>query len=95
MKQIYVDHPRIEHGAAQLAVHKKTFDEVLAQLESDLAPLVATWSGGARDLYVAKKQAWHAAAQDLTTLLGTIAKLTSDAHVGYVDTVSRVKDAWT
>lgn len=95
MSKIYVDHARIEHGVAQLRVHKKTFDEVLTQLESDLAPLVSTWSGGARDLYVAKKQAWDAAAQDLTVLLGSIAQLTADAHTGYVDTVSQVRNAWT
>ena len=95
MKQIYVDHPRIEHGAAQLAVHKKTFDEVLAQLESDLAP---------PGRHVERRRARPLRRQEAGLARGgagpdhaarQIAKLTSDAHVGYVDTVSRVKDAWT
>lgn len=94
MKPIYVEHARIENGAAQLRIHKKTFDEVLAQLESDLAPLIATWSGDARNLYVAKKHAWHAAAQDLTALLDTIARITAETHQNYVSAVHDVKNAW-
>lgn len=93
-KDIYVEHARLEATVGHLRGHKRTFDEVLAQLESDLAPMIGTWSGEARDLYLAKKAAWDRAARDLTVLLAYIAKLTEDAHTAYSDTVTRVSTMW-
>jgi ESAT-6 family protein len=95
MVHIYVDHTRIETAAGQLRTHKRTFDQILSQLETDLAPMIGSWSGEARELYLTKKRSWDLAAADLTALLGTIAQLTEDAHVGYVNTVNDVKNSWT
>lgn len=95
MSHIYVEHGRLETAAAQLRGHKKTFDEVLGQLESDLAPMISTWSGAARDLYLEKKVAWDKAALDLTELLAIITKLTEDAHRGYVTTVNELTAMWS
>jgi early secretory antigenic target protein ESAT-6 len=94
MSEIYVEHARIETAATRLRAHKKTFDAVLGQLESDLAPMIATWSGEARDLYLAKKASWDRAALDLTVLLASIATLTEDAHAAYSTTVSELSDMW-
>jgi 6 kDa early secretory antigenic target len=94
MTDIYVDHVRLETAAGQLRTHKSTFDEVLGQLESDLAPMIATWSGEARDLYLAKKASWDRAAADLTELLGAIATITENAHGSYVSTVNELAALW-
>jgi WXG100 family type VII secretion target len=95
MSHIYVEHARLENAAAALRAHKRTFDDVLAQLESDLAPMIATWSGAARDLYLQKKAAWDRAALDLTELLATIGNLTQDAHRAYVATVDELVQMWS
>ena len=95
MTHIYVEHARLENGARQLARHKATFDDVLLQLESDLAPMVSTWSGEARDLYLAKKHAWDVAARDLTAVLAEISRITGEAHTAYSRSVASVKEAWT
>ena len=81
--EIYVEHGRLEAAAGRLRTHKSTFDTILTQLEADLAPMVTTWSGEARDLYMVKKANWDAAAKDLTALLGQIAVLTENAFTGY------------
>lgn len=93
--EIYVEHQRIIDGATALRVHKKTFDEVLGQLETDLAPMINSWTGEARDLYLAKKAIWDRAAADLTVLLGDIATLTEHAYNGYCDTVMTLVEAWS
>jgi len=92
---IYVDHGKIETAAANLLAHKSTFDEVLGQLESDLAPMISSWSGEARDLYLQKKAAWDKAARDISDLLGHIAKLTDDAFTTYANTVFGLVETWT
>lgn len=91
---IYVDHGKIEAAAAHLRGHKKSFDDILSTLEGDLAPMVATWSGEARDLYVAKKANWDHAAADLTALLAHIATITETAHGTYTTTVTEVGEMW-
>lgn len=92
--QIYVEHARLETAASQLRTHKKNFDEILSNLESDLRPMISSWSGDARDLYLVKKNNWDAAAADLTELLADIATLTETAHNNYVTAVSEVGALW-
>ena len=92
---IYVDHAALENATTQLGQHHKTFLETLSELEGDLAPLMETWSGSARDLYVEKQKAWHAAATDLAELLGSIATLTGQAHTEYAQAVDDLVTAWT
>lgn len=93
-KDIYVEHGRIEAAAGRLRTHKTTFGAILSQLEGDLAPMITTWSGEARDLYMVKKANWDAAAKDLTALLGQIAVLTENAFTGYSQTVADVGEMW-
>jgi len=94
MSTIYVEHNRLATGAENLSAHKKTFDEVLSQLESDLAPMISTWSGEARDLYLQKKGLWDKAARDISLLLAHIAKITEDAHNGYAKAVAELAELW-
>lgn len=93
--EIYVEHARIEAAATHLRNHKKTFDEVLAQLESDLSPMVATWTGEARNMYLGKKANWDRAARDLTALLAHIGTVTEQAHAGYTGAVTELSALWT
>ncbi|WP_375500237.1 WXG100 family type VII secretion target [uncultured Jatrophihabitans sp.] len=91
---IYVEHAKIEAAAGHLRAHKKSFDDILSTLEGDLAPMVATWSGEARDLYLTKKRNWDRAAADLTALLAHIATITETAHNTYTATVTEVGEMW-
>lgn len=95
MDPIYVNHPYLSEAATNLAGHKRAFDEVLLGLESDLTPMIATWSGQARDLYLQKKAAWDRAAGDLSTLLAHISTLTEAAYTGYCQAVADVHATWS
>jgi 6 kDa early secretory antigenic target len=95
MDSIYVNHAYLSTAADNLAAHKRTFDEVLSGLESDLAPMISTWSGEARDLYLQKKAAWDRAARDLTALLAHISTITESAYTGYCQAVSDVHAVWS
>jgi len=95
MDTIYVEHGRLDTAAGNFKAHQSTLNEVLSQLESDLAPMISTWSGEARDLYLQKKAAWDKAAQDISNLLGHISKLTGDAYVNYCQAVSDVHTVWS
>jgi early secretory antigenic target protein ESAT-6 len=95
MDTIYVDHGYLSEAASNLAAHKRTFDEVLSGLESDLAPMINTWSGEARDLYLQKKAAWDRAAKDLSDLLAHISTLTEAAYTGYCQAVTDVYATWS
>lgn len=93
--EIYVEHQRIVDAATALRTHKKTFDEVLGQLETGLAPMISTWTGEARDLYMTKKATWDRAAEDLTNLLAGIGNLTERAYEAYCGAVSDVHTIWS
>jgi len=54
----------------QLALN--TLHSQLDQVERDAAPLVATWSGAAREAYDARQAAWRSAAGDLAGVLRRI-----------------------
>jgi early secretory antigenic target protein ESAT-6 len=92
---IYVDPEKLETAAGNFEVHEKSLRSILSQLETDLAPLIASWEGSAQELYVQKKRAWDTAAADLATLLGSITTVTRQAHQGYVDTITANKTMWT
>lgn len=92
---IYVDPEKLEAAAGNFAAHENTLRSILSQLETDLAPLVASWEGDAQQLYVAKRAAWDSAALDLANLLGSITSVTRDAHAGYVETIAKNKAMWT
>ncbi len=60
-----------------------TLTEQLNQLERDAAPLVATWSGEAREAYEVRQRAWRTAATELSTMLIEIKKALDDSTHDY------------
>jgi early secretory antigenic target protein ESAT-6 len=92
---IYVDPAKLEQGAANFETHDRSLRAILSQLEADLAPLIASWEGSAQEMYLQKKAAWDAAANDLAGLLASITSVTRHAHEGYVDTITANKNMWT
>ena len=95
MDTIYVDHGYLSTAADNLAAHQRTFTEVLSGLESDLAPMIGTWSGEARELYLQKKAAWDRAAKDLCDLLAHMSTITESAYEGYCQAVTDVHATWS
>lgn len=54
-------------------------------VERDAAPLVATWSGGAREAYDARQAKWRAAATDLAATLRAIKVAVDQSAADYLN----------
>jgi early secretory antigenic target protein ESAT-6 len=67
----------------------RTLDEQLGQLERDAAPLVATWSGDAREAYEVRHRTWRTAAGELATMLVEIKRALDDSAHDYRHTEDR------
>jgi early secretory antigenic target protein ESAT-6 len=92
---IYFDYPTVQQAAQNYAKRQEGLNTILSDLETNLAPMLASWEGSARDLYFEQKTVWDNAAKDLTSLLQEIAGLTQNAHDGYTKVVSDVKTLWS
>lgn len=91
---IYVDYATIQQAAKDFSRRQQQLTSALETLESGLAPMLASWEGSARDLYVEKKAEWDKAAADLSALLTAISQHTQRAHDGYAEVVTANKSAW-
>ena len=91
---IYVDYTALDQAAKNFATRQEHLVSILENLEAGLAPMLASWEGSARDLYVEKKATWDKAANDLAALLSSIQQHTQKAHDGYADLVASSKSAW-
>ncbi|MEU4694542.1 WXG100 family type VII secretion target [Actinoplanes sp. NPDC023714] len=58
----------------------------LDQLERDAGPLVATWSGEAREAYEQRQARWRAASEDLQGHLRRIRLALEDSAIDYAET---------
>ena len=55
----------------------------LADLKTDIAPMVASWEGAAQGAYYAQQTKWDNAWNDLTTALGEFQRATASASDDY------------
>jgi WXG100 family type VII secretion target len=67
----------------------RMLNEQLSQLERDAAPLVATWTGEAREAYEVRQRTWRTAASELSTMLTEIKRALDDSAHDYRDTEDR------
>ena len=61
----------------------------LGELESDARPLVATWSGPAREAYQERQATWREASGDLITMLTRIRGALDESATDYETTEHR------
>jgi early secretory antigenic target protein ESAT-6 len=64
----------------------------LDQLEQDASPLVAEWTGDAREAYDIRQAKWRAAAADLSDMLRDIQRALDDSAADYQNTEKRNTD---
>ena len=89
---IQVDYAVVEAAAKNFANRQEHLVQILDTLEAGLAPMLASWEGAARDLYLEKKALWDKSAADLGALLTMISTHTQKAHDGYAEVVSEQQD---
>lgn len=66
----------------------------LENLESQLSPMLNTWSGDAKAAYFAQKKQWDEAAQALGTILAQIGQAVHGAHDNYHSAEKNNQGLW-
>lgn len=81
--QIRVNFGSMETAVADIATGVATQGQRLAQLKADIAPMVATWEGGAQAAYYASQTKWDTAWDELTQALQAFQRSTDTATGDY------------
>lgn len=69
---------RLQETSSRIQAAIASLDTQLDQLERDAAPLVATWSGEARQAYQQRQDTWRQASAELTVMLQGIKRALDD-----------------
>ncbi|WDZ86355.1 WXG100 family type VII secretion target [Micromonospora cathayae] len=86
---LVVNFAALQQASADIQRALNTLDSQLGQLERDAAPLVATWSGDAKEAYAQRQTRWRSASQDLQTMLRDIKVAVDDSAADYLNTEKR------
>jgi early secretory antigenic target protein ESAT-6 len=70
--EIVVKFAALHTASDDIASALRTMHTELSELETRIAPMVNTWEGGAQAAYLVRQKEWHAASQDIATLLTQI-----------------------
>jgi WXG100 family type VII secretion target len=79
----------LQKASADIQGALNTIHNQLAQLERDAAPLVAGWSGEAREAYDVRQSKWQQAAGDLSAILRDIKQAIDESAADYQRTEHR------
>lgn len=86
---LVVSFPALQQASADIQKALSTLDAQLGQLERDAAPLVATWSGAAREAYEERQARWRTASRDLQAMLREIKVAVDESAADYLNTERR------
>lgn len=88
-EMLVVNFAALEQASVDIQTALGQLESELSELESDAAPLVAAWSGDAKQAYDARQAKWRAAAADLTAMLRDIKVALDESAADYQSTEMR------
>lgn len=91
---ITVSFGTVMQAQADVANTVSRIESQLGDLRQFLAPLVASWDGGASSDYQTLQKRWDTTANDLNAVLAQISQLLGQAHDGYRQTESANAACW-
>ncbi|WP_375487560.1 WXG100 family type VII secretion target [uncultured Jatrophihabitans sp.] len=95
MGEISVKFEALEAGATGIRNNYTRLTGTIEQLETDLQPMIASWSGAAQESYLACKRQWDEAATALSQVLNSIGSAVNDAHQNYTAAESAAQANWS
>lgn len=95
MAEIHVQFESLAAGEQGIRANYAKLTATLDQLESDLAPMIASWSGAAHEAYLRCKAQWDEAALALAQVLSSIGQAVGQAHENYVGAEQAGRANWS
>ena len=95
MGEIHVQFESLETGASGIRNNYSKLTAAIDQLETDLQPMISSWSGAAQESFLACQQQWNEGAQSLATVLNTVSRAVGEAHTNYSTTHNATIQIWT
>lgn len=95
MPEIKVSYSALGTAEADIKASVGRLRNSLANLERDLAPMAASWTGEASEFYRDKQRQWNTAADELSMLLETVGVGVGEALVNYMNNDNHVRRIWT
>jgi WXG100 family type VII secretion target len=92
---IAVNYAQLAQVESELATSQRSIQAALDTLNSDLAPLFATWQGQGFEAYRIQQERWDAAAAELNHTLQLVHRAVGEANERYQFTDRRVAAAWS
>jgi 6 kDa early secretory antigenic target len=89
---LVVNFVALQKASADIQTALHTLHSQLGQLEQDARPLVAGWTGKAREAYDTRQARWREAAEDLSRILRDIKCALDDSAADYQHTERRNTD---
>lgn len=94
MGEISVKFESLAAGEQGIRNNYAKLTATLDQLESDLQPMISTWSGSAQESYLACKKQWDDAALALSQVLNNIGQAVGQANQNYQAAEAAAKGNW-
>ncbi|WP_030483918.1 WXG100 family type VII secretion target [Nocardioides aequoreus] len=84
----------LEAASADIAGSANKLEARIDQLESELAPMRASWEGEAQAAYIACKAKWDQGMRDIKLLLGEIGTAVATSNADYQATEKANAGRW-
>lgn len=81
--RIKVSFGALDTAVADLNSGVQQMGQRMQQLRSDIAPMLSTWDGAARESYGAAQQQWDSGWTELQTALGQLQQATASSNEDY------------
>jgi early secretory antigenic target protein ESAT-6 len=94
MSEVRVDFGALGSGAAGIMSTYRALQGTLENLESQLAPMVSSWTGDAREAYFAQKRRWDEASASMAAILQQMGRAVDEAHANYRAAETSNKNLW-
>ena len=94
MGDIHVNFDSLQTGEQGIRTNYAKLTATIEQLESDLQPMINTWSGAAQESYLQCKKQWDDAAVALSQVLNSVGQAVGQAHQNYTAAESAARGNW-
>jgi 6 kDa early secretory antigenic target len=95
MGEIHVQFESLASGQEGIRNNYAKLTATIEQLESDLQPMINSWSGAAQESYLTCKKQWDDAAVALSQVLNNIGTAVGQAHENYTAAENAARNTWS